>query len=222
MRIKHALLTLAVLCAGNIAGAAQIEGEYLEARTCDIYTGPCFANAELNLGGKEALMAWKVDKGSWDGVALNGLGAALVMTAENTIGDTGVFVNDSGKISSVIIVDKKADKAQREALINFVKDTAKKYTDNVVAVQTAPIELKNDHLDCKGEFKAGDLASISTREMKEGDCVCTNEIVYYQPLVKVENFVPAYSITQSYQGDKLNNRWTSHGTRSSFIATFRR
>ncbi len=221
MSVVRCLTALAVAVVCCPLSAAQIEGEYLEARTCDVYTGPCFANAEMNLGGKEALLAWKVDRGSWDGVALDGLGAALVLSAENTIGDTGVFRLNSGKISAVIIVDENADVSQREALISFVKDTAKRYTANVVAVESAPIELNNDHLASKGEFKAGKLASIATREMRGGDCVCTNEEVYYQPLVKVENFVPAYSLSQSYQGDKLNNRWTSRNTRSSFLGTFR-
>ena len=38
--------------------AADVTGQYLESRTCDVWTGPCFANAEMNLGGKTALLAW--------------------------------------------------------------------------------------------------------------------------------------------------------------------
>ena len=37
------------------ASAAGITGQYMEARTCDVWTGPCFANAEVNLG--EAICA---------------------------------------------------------------------------------------------------------------------------------------------------------------------
>ena len=38
-----------------------------------MWTGPCFANAEMGLAGKEAVMAWKVDQGSWNDVKLDGL-----------------------------------------------------------------------------------------------------------------------------------------------------
>ena len=38
------------------AGAAELSGKYIEARTCDVYTAPCFANAEMNLTGKHAVM----------------------------------------------------------------------------------------------------------------------------------------------------------------------
>ena len=52
--------------------AAAISGDYLEARTSDVYTGPCFANGEVNLAGREAVVAWRVREGSWQGVAVDG------------------------------------------------------------------------------------------------------------------------------------------------------
>ena len=61
----------------GVVQAAQISGEYLEARSCDVYTGPCFANAEMDLAGKEALMAWRVEQGSWKGVY--GTDSALIV-----------------------------------------------------------------------------------------------------------------------------------------------
>ena len=36
--------------------AASITGEYVEARTCDVWTGACFANAEMNVTGKHAVL----------------------------------------------------------------------------------------------------------------------------------------------------------------------
>ena len=84
-----ALLAISAIAVSSAAQAATITGEYLEARTCDVYTGPCFANAEMELAGKEALMAWKVDKGTWKGVKLDGLGVAVVVNAQGTIGFDG-------------------------------------------------------------------------------------------------------------------------------------
>lgn len=202
--------------------AAGITGEYLEARTCDVYTGPCFANAQMGLAGKEAVMAWKVDEGSWKGVSLNGLGVALVVNAESTLGFDGVFPMQAGQIRSVILVDQSADAKQREALVSFVKENAKDLAGSVKHVQAVPISLSNDHLEGRGVFKAGELAKIETRALKKGDCVCTNESVFYKPLTDVENFHPAYANTLSYQGKGLNNTWTSKNIRSAFLATFRR
>lgn len=223
MRSLQVTAAVAALCvAASTASAAKISGEYLEARTCDVYTGPCFANAEMGQAGKEALMAWKIEKGTWNGVALDGLSAALVVNAERTLGFDGVFAMDPGKVRSVILVDERAGKEQRDALVSFVKDTAKGLTGEVVKVQSVPMDLKNDHYEGRGVFTAGKLAKIETRALEDGDCVCTNEMIYYKPLATVENYSPAYLNTLSFQGDGLENKWTSHKIRSAFLATFRR
>src|SRR5580700_4790079 len=101
--------------------AAEISGEYLEARSCDVYTGPCFANSQTGLAGREALMAWKVDDGQWNGVQLCGLSVAVVLNAESTLGEDGVFPMTAGEIKSVILVDQKASKEQQAALIDFAR-----------------------------------------------------------------------------------------------------
>lgn len=221
LRCFAAVAVVAALTAPS-AQAAKISGEYLEARTCDVYTGPCFANAEMYQNGKEALMAWKIEKGGWNDVQLHGLTVALVVNAQGTLGGDGVFPMEAGKIQSVILLDENANDEQKAALIAFVKETAKEFTANVAKVQSVPMDLKNDHLDGKGRFTAGKIAKIETRKLVKGDCVCTNETVYYQPLTKVQNFSPAYSKTLSFRGDGLNNKWTTNNTRSAFLATFRR
>jgi hypothetical protein len=206
----------------SVAHAAQIAGEYLEARTCDVWTGPCFGNAQMGQAGKEAVMAWKVDEGSFSGVSLDGLGVALVVNAEGTIGTNGIFPMKAGNMRSVILVDEKADEKQRAALVDFVKDTAGELVGELASVQPVPIELSNDHLDGRGVFQAGEIAKIETRKMAKGDCICKNEIMFYLPLTDVENFSPAYVNTNSYQGEGLNNKWTAKYQRGAFLATFRR
>lgn len=222
MRLFVLAAAAALVLSPIAASAATISGEYLEARTCDVYTGPCFANAEMDLAGKEALMAWKIEKGTWNKVDLRGLTVALVVNSEGTLGYDGVFAMRPGKIKSVILVDNKADEAQRKALVDFVKNNAKTVVGDVQKVKSMPLSLTNNHLDGKGVFTAGKLAKIETRALSKGDCVCTNETVYYKPLTKVKDFSPAYLKTLSYTGDGLDNKWTTHNIRSAFLATFRK
>lgn len=222
-------MRLTILCAIGIAltsmvsvEAAQISGEYIEARTCDVYTGPCFANAEMDLAGKEAVMAWKVDEGGWNGVSLEGLGVAIVVISEKTMGASEYFHMHAGKMTSIILVDERASRDQHEALVAFARHTAKEFTANVTKIVKAPIKLENDHLAGKGTFSAGDIAKIETRGMKKGDCVCSNEQVFYQPLTKVSDISPVYGNTLSYTGSGFDRTWTTHGQRNAFLATFRR
>lgn len=213
----------AMFCATTMAGAAEIRGQYLESRTCDVYTGPCFANGEMALDGKEAVMAWKVEEGSWQGISLEGLSVALVVKAENTLGYDGVFEQDPGHIESVVLVDEAASDEQAEALVAFVTEAAVDYTHDIREIVRTGIEMDNDYYNMAGNFRAGHLAEIETRALQKGDCVCSNEAVFYQPLVDdVYQAAPAYSLTHSYQGDSLSGRWKDNNSRSAFLATFRR
>ena len=76
--------TLALSLAACLSFAASIPpnniyGDYVEARTADVYTGPCFANSEVGLTGELAVFGWRVTKGSWSGVDLDGLGVVGVV-----------------------------------------------------------------------------------------------------------------------------------------------
>src|SRR2546430_17249824 len=117
------LLTLAVLALALVAApvsAAGISGSYIEARTCDVWTGPCFANAEVNLDGKHAVLGWKVNKGSLDNVSLDGLGVVAVVAASDTLG-----IPQAGQAKAGLIVDRRASSTQRDALVRPAKSPAR-------------------------------------------------------------------------------------------------
>src|SRR5208337_4484172 len=96
--------------------AQQIRGDYIETRSADVYTGHCFANGEVNLVGDEAILAWHVQSGSWDGVALDGLTVAAAVKARATLGDP--YANPY-PARAVLLVDDQATPQQRVALVAF-------------------------------------------------------------------------------------------------------
>src|SRR5581483_3390230 len=74
--MKKVLFVVTLLIATAALAQApkqQIKGEYLETRSADVYTGQCFANGEMNTAGDQAIVAWHIQDGSWDGVSLAGL-----------------------------------------------------------------------------------------------------------------------------------------------------
>ena len=87
-------------------------------RTCDVYTGSCFANAEMGLTGKEAILVWSVRDGKWNNTALDGLKVIAVVKTDETMGDLR-YQPRSGK--AVLVVDAKANSAQREALQDLAR-----------------------------------------------------------------------------------------------------
>ena len=199
---------------------SRLHGEYVEARTADIFTGPCFANAEVNLMGDLAVFGWKVSKGSFEGVSLDGLGVVGVVKASATLGDVH---SNAYPVKSVLIVDERANAEQRMALQKFAAKMGGDLMQQVVKVVYAPVELtvKNNNIhSAAATLKAGAIAEITTRAIHDGDHICTNEEVWYQPLTKLEHAMPAYSLAHSYQGDGLGTTWKSPEKRSAFVGTF--
>lgn len=218
-RILGTLTALVTLALANTALAGDLKGDYLETRTCDVYTGPCFANGQTGLAGKDAIMAWSIERGSYDGVSLAGLKVVVVLAASDTLGFGGTLIQHPDPIHSVIIVDAKASPRQRDALVQFAVEHAR-HAGEVTKVISAPIAMELDHFASAGNLQAGDFAEISTRKLHSGDCVCTNEATFYPPLAKVLNAVPAFTVEGGFQGPGLGTRWSNGGTRSAFLASF--
>ncbi len=202
------------------AVAGEISGDYLETRTCDIYTGPCFANSEVGLSGREAIMAWSIDHGSHDGVDLSGMCVVLAIRGAGTLGMGGGLVVNPDPIKAVILVDDRATPQQTAALVDFVRVHAARVTGNVTRVATVPIEFSLDHIRHTGSLQAGNEVTILTRGLNAADHCCTNEIVFYPPLSTVENVAAAFTLEGRFGGRGLGARWSKPNTRSAFLATF--
>lgn len=213
---RFMLLACALALFAAPANAAGLSGKYIEARTCDIWTGPCYANADMNLGGKNAVLAWMIDKGSHDGVKLDGLGVVAVLAASDTLG-----CQQTGKGKAVLIVDRKASQEQKKALVSLVQKQAGKLAANVVAVNSAKIALTICPCDKDGcgILEAGE-AKIKTRCLGEHDKVCGNESAFYPPLVKNVKVNPALAVEHSYTGKGAGSKWDDAGRRGAYLGTF--
>jgi hypothetical protein len=200
--------------------ARSVSGNYMEARTADVYTGPCFANGEVEINGKEAVFGWKINNGSWKGVNIAGLGVVGVVRSQHTLGDIHRPINPA---ISVLIVDIRATAEQRTALVDFAKNQTPDLLNNVMLVKAAPIELIIENGNIHGgaaRLTAGSLAEIATRGLTEADHLCGNEDIFYPPLTKLEHAMPAYALENSYKGDGLDETWSAKFHRSGFIGTF--
>jgi hypothetical protein len=217
--IVSAIVGLGLAALLAVPGKAAIKGEYIEARSADVYTGPCFANGEVGLVGDEAILAWKIDQGDWNGTSLNGLVVVAVVKAHATLGDP---YHSPYPAVSVLIVDQKASVGQRLALQEFAASMAGKLLSHVVRVEAAPIELTLATGEQHGaaQLVAGNLASITTRSLCQGDDKCGNEIVYYPPLVHLAHAMPAFTIEDTFHGQGLDVVWNHIGKRSAFVGSF--
>lgn len=217
MKTYLAIAAIAVLALATPLYAGDIRGQYIEARTTDVWTGPCFANADMNLTGKHAVLAWKIEQGRQDGVVLDGLSVVAVVEASDTLGLT-----QTGPAKAVLLVDKKADATQRAALVALAKKLGGDLTQNVVAVVTTPISITAGHCEKEGcaRVDAG-VAKIETRCLHDKhDKVCGNEDEFYPPLSVGAKAKAALVTEHSYTGKGFNKTWTDRERRGAYVGSF--
>jgi hypothetical protein len=220
MRNLSMLLVCLLACLSISMAAQEIRGDYLETRSADVYTGQCFANGEVNLVGKEAILAWHVQSGSWDGVSLQGLTVAAAVRANGTLGDP---YENPYPAKAVLLVDDQATVPQQAALVNFAKRMGGELLNNVEQVIPTQMELVvNAEHHGAAMLRAGRFATVETRSIGGQDHLCGNEVTFYPPLTELAHSMPAVALTDTYNGPGLGVSWDLHGKRSAFVGTFSR
>jgi hypothetical protein len=221
-RLFAMLVVSALMLAGSALAADQISGDYIETRSADVWTGPCFANGEVGLDGQEAIMAWHVQRGGWNGVSLAGHSVVAVVRANATLGDPYA---DPYPAKAVLIVDDEATPQQQAALSAFARHMGGKLLGNVERVVAAPVDFAvlRDHEHHGAAFlRAGSFVTVQTRGLNDKDHFCGNESTYYPPLTETAHAMPVVAMTDKYQGNDLGESWELHDKRSAFVGTFAR
>lgn len=234
-RTLLAAACLAALCS-TLTIAAEIQGDYIESRTADVFTGPCFSNAEIFITGHQAVMAWGVREGSYNGVDLAGLSVAAAIRGTTTFSE-----DDPTQALSVLMVDDQATPQQRDALIALARHLGGDRLQNIVSIKPTRISMMvEDHQGeaeapardaalelhphvpqaAKASLWASGLAEIVTRPLDDNDHFCGNEVVAYEPLSKGVEVKPAYTLGHRFRGEGLNTTWNDANCRSSFVGHF--
>ena len=218
--MRTAILTACLLVFGWLSlSAQQIRGDYIESRSTDVYVAQCFANGEAGLTGNQALLAWHVREGSWNGVKLDGLTVAAAIRARATLGDP---YGDPYPAQAVLMVDDAANATQRQALVALAQHEGGKLLENIARIDYVPVmlDVPEDATQGHAVLRAGHLASIVTRPLNHHDHICGNETNFYPPLTHVEHATSAVALTDEFRGDGLDSEWSTHDRRSAYIASF--
>ncbi len=217
--VHRSILLSVLLLVGVSVAAQQLRGDYIESRSTDVYVAQCFANGEAGLTGNQALLAWHVEQGSWNGVKLDGLTVAAAVRARATLGDP---YGEPYPAQAALMVDDAADSAQRQALIALAQHEGGKLLENVARVDYVPVvmDVPQDPREGHAILRAGHLAAIITRPINHHDHICGNETNFYPPLTQVEHATSAVALTDEFHGEGLGSEWSTHDRRSAYIASF--
>jgi hypothetical protein len=193
-----------------------IKGEYAEARTCDVWTGPCFANGEMNLRGDHAVLAWSIDRGREGGVDLSGLRVVASVDAEGTLGSDA-----EGRIRTVLFIDERASDTQAAALVSVVGRLAPRFTREVVALRREPITFAREGASVRVEVGSSGIVRLETRPLSgHCDSICGNEAPFYPALTGATSIECAKTVANAYGGNDLGLRWSHPNARSAMVGSF--
>lgn len=206
--------TCAALAAATPAGtnAPKLAGEYVEARSCNVYTGACHANGELVTAGREAILAWQVDRGTYKGVRLDGLRAVAVMTGVDNL------AQPDAQRRTVLYVDARATGAQCKALAGALIDKYGAALGTVEAVKNAPVEFEHSGMDYT--VRVPGVAFLRTTRYACNECVMPHA-VWYAPFVPLKSSIVARAAVNEFKGSpELGRTWRREDENSSFVGDF--
>lgn len=209
-----ALVGLAVvpLLAG---GNGSVTGTYVEARTAEVFAGGCVMNSEAGTAGRQAVLAWKVDRGAVNGVSLDNLSVVAAV-----VGDKNLGIQEIGgakpTTKAAVYVDQRASPAQQAALIAMARELSRGIVGNVVQVTPAPIQFtENSH---EIHVSAGQAALDVTKHM-DHDLSCGGER-WFNPLSSVSNATLGATERHLFDGSALGSKWSDPNKNSAFFGTF--
>jgi len=206
-------ITSATLVAGS---NGTISGEYVEARTAEVFAGGCIMNSEAETMGRQAVMAWRVDRGSYLGVRLDGLAVVAAVNGDRNLGMREMGGEAPQRVQAAFVVDARANDAQRTALVAMARELSKGVIGEVVSVKPAPISFWDD---VDRIAVAAPEVQLTVNKHLTHDPSC-GAMQWFRPLTTVQQGAMGVAETHAFSGSVLGTKWSDPNKRSAFFAKF--
>ena len=118
---------------------------------------------------------------------------------------------------SEIIIDSSASRTQALAMTNALKEKYAASLGKIVEVRTAPITFERNG---RTYAVVTNEAAINVEGMPNDLCCKMPNLVWYAPLVGLENRKVGYTSKTLYSGRVVGEPWSRSGENSAFYGTF--
>ena len=219
--MKHAVTLAAVLLLGAssamAADPAPIVGDYVEARTAEVFAGGCIMNSEAETMGRQAVMAWRITTGTYQGVVLDGLTVVAAVAGDRNLGMRELGGEAASVVRAIVTVDLRATPAQREALVSLARELSGGIITEVVRVESAPIRFATTTKYI--EVSASDTVQLTVNKEMAHDPSC-GAMQWFHPFTSLESSAMGVADAHVFSGTGLGTKWSAPGKRSAFFGTF--
>ena len=217
MKAPALLFGMVLMAAPAAAGSSpMVEGEYVEARTAEVFAGGCVMSSEAETIGRQAVMAWRIAKGSYDGVSLDGLSVVAALAGDRNLGIRELGGEAPSEVRAAIIVDERATAAQRRSLVKLVTAMSDGLMQDIVQVTTAPIRFASSAHQV--EVSTGD-AKLAVQRHVHHDPNC-GAMQWFHPLAAGTDASLGMTETHVFSGRALGTRWSDPNKKSAFVGSF--
>ena len=218
--MKLALMAVAALVVSASSLSAEdkgrITGEYVEARTAEVFAGGCIMNSEAETMGRQAVLAWRVDRGRVGGVAIDGLSIVAALSGTHNLGMREMGGESPTEVKALMYVDSRATAAQRDALVAMARTAIGDLALRVVDVQAVPIAF--DRSAHATSVRAGE-ATLQVEAHIHHDPSC-GAMQWFRPLSRGAEAQVGLTRSQAFTGQALGTRWSQADKKSAFVGTF--
>lgn len=193
-----------------------VSGTYVEARTAEVFAGGCIMNSEAETMGRQAVLAWRVDRGQVGGVSIDGLSVVAALSGTHNLGMREMGGEAPTLVKTLLYVDDRATAAQRDALVSMAKTAIGDLAFRVVDVQTVPIAF--ERTPHAASVLAGDaLLQVEAHIHHDPSC---GAMQWFHPLSRGAEAEVGLTRNQTFTGQALGTRWQQIDKRSAFVGTF--
>ena len=204
-----------LLCAGSapvVTPGGKVVGDYVEARTASVFAGACHYNGELQTTGRDAMMAWNITSGSWNGTDLSGVRAMAAVSSEANLGD------EQAARKSEVVVDRSASAAQVTAFADMLRSQCAGQIGQIMTVSRGAVAFT--HVGGNYEVKSAGFGALSVQAMPNDDCCTQPNLVWYSPLFRLEHRKVGFTNNAQYTAARIGDAWQEAGDNSAFYGAF--
>jgi hypothetical protein len=212
LSIFGAAALAAALFPTGAKAAPAITGDYVESRSANVYVGACHHEGEVQTAGRNAVLAWNIKEGEYNGASLKGVKVVAVVAADRYLG------LDGEKHRSVLYVDAAATPEQREAVVAMLKERAVDALGEVAGVKSAPISF-----DASGDHYRVQVEGTAFMKIKKGTqqlCCKQPYVVWSKPMVPVQSAKAGYCVGVEYKDASLLKAWSATDQNNAFFGQF--
>jgi len=201
--MKHLAIAVFVslLCALPLVAdqAPTVSGDYVEARSNEVYTCGCLYSGQMMTAGREAILAWRITRGVYQGTPLAGVKVAAVI-----VGDANLSAYD-GPRRTALYLDESASDAQLQAIVALWQREYSRALGKIAAVHRASISFTQQGDGVR--LSIPNLVEVQARKARLPEDAHPGSFRWYEPFVPLRNSSLVTALNYEYSGVDFQHQW---------------